>query len=192
VGGWESWSSGQFVAIGTELGGPALGRWAFFGSVASQAVIFMTYVLWMSRIAWSMAEDGNLPAWFRRLHPRYGTPHRVLWGYALVYCAMAALPFEQLLVADIWVTGAYTMILHTTLIRARSRTSPSEAGFRVPGGRVGLWLNVLLPAVTWVVFLALTFDEHAWFGIPLLLVGPVAYVMIQARRKKSVSMPALS
>jgi hypothetical protein len=60
VGGWESWRSGQVVAIGTELGGPALGRWAFFGSVASQAVIFLTYLLWMSRIAWSMAEDRNL------------------------------------------------------------------------------------------------------------------------------------
>jgi amino acid transporter len=190
VGGWESWSSGQFVAIGTELGGPALGRWAFFGSVASQAVIFMTYVLWMSRIAWSMAEDGNLPAWFRRLHPRYGTPHRVLWGYALVYCAMAALPFEQLLVADIWVTGAYTMILHATLVRARSSASLNEGGFRVPGGRVGLWLNVLLPAVTWVVFLALTFHEHAWFGIPLLLIGPVAYVAMQAKRKRAGAVAA--
>jgi amino acid transporter len=201
VGGWETWSSGQFVAIGTELGGPALGRWAFFGSVASQAVIFMTYVLWMSRIAWSMAEDGNLPAWFRRLHPRYGTPHRVLWVYALVYCAMAALPFEQLLVADIWVTGAYTMILHATLIRARASSwsaegveSPrsEEPSFRVPGGRLGLWLNALLPAITWVVFLALTFSEHAWFGIPLLLIGPFAYVAITATRKRTGTAAAMS
>jgi amino acid transporter len=183
VSGWESWSSGQFVAIGTELAGPTLGRWAFFGSVASQAVIFLTYLLWMSRIAWSMAEDGNLPAWFNRLHPRYGTPYRVLWGYALVYCAMAALPFEHLLVADIWVSGAYTMILHATLIRARSRASLDEGGFRVPGGRVGLWLNALVPGITWAVFLALTFGEHARFGIPLLLLGPVAFFAMRTARK---------
>jgi amino acid transporter len=183
VGGWESWSSGQFVGIGTELGGPALGRWAFFGSVASQAVIFLTYLLWMSRIAWSMADDGNLPSWFRRIHPRYGTPYRVLWGYALVYCAMAAVPFEDLLVADIWVSGAYTMILHATLIRARSKASLEDGGFRVPGGRVGLWLNAVVPGITWVVFLALTFSEHARFGIPLLLSGPVAFSVMQAARK---------
>jgi amino acid transporter len=183
VGGWESWSSGQFVAIGTELGGPALGRWAFFGSVASQAVIFLTYLLWMSRIAWSMAEDGNLPAWFRKIHPRFGTPYRVLWGYALVYCAMAALPFEHLLVADIWVSGAYTMILHATLIRARSKASTDDGGFRVPGGRVGLWLNAIAPGITWVVFLILTFSEHAAFGIPLLLAGPLAFTVMQAARR---------
>jgi len=183
VGGWESWASGQFVAVGTELGGPGLGRWAFFGSVASQAVIFLTYLLWMSRIAWSMAEDRNLPAWFTKLHPQYGTPYRVLWVYALVYCAIAALPFEHILVADIWVSGAYTMILHATLIRARSSASLGDGGFRVPGGRVGLWLNVLVPGVTWVVFLILTFGEHGRFGIPLLLLGPVVFAVMQAFRK---------
>ena len=183
VGGWESWRSGQFVAVGTELGGPALGRWAFFGSVASQAVIFLTYLLWMSRIAWSMAEDRNLPSWFSRLHPKYGTPYRVLWVYAIVYCAMAALPFEHLLVADIWVSGAYTMILHATLIRARSQASLNDGGFRVPGGRLGLWLNAIVPGITWVVFLILTFGEHGRFGIPLLLLGPVSFYVMQAVRK---------
>jgi len=183
VGGWESWSSGQFVAIGAELGGSALGRWAFFGSVASQAVIFLTYLLWMSRIAWSMAEDRNLPSWFSRLHPKYGTPYRVLWVYAIVYCAMAALPFERLLVADIWVSGAYTMIMHATLIGARSQASLNDGGFRVPGGQVGLWLNAIVPGITWVVFLILTFGEHGRFGIPLLLLGPVAFFVMQWVRK---------
>jgi APA family basic amino acid/polyamine antiporter len=137
----------------------------------------------MSRIAWSMAEDRNLPAWFTKLHPRYATPYRVLWVYALVYCAMAALPFEHILVADIWVSGAYTMILHATLIRARSSASVYDGGFRVPGGRVGLWLNVLVPGVTWVVFLILTFGEHGRFGVPLLLLGPVLFAVMQAFRK---------
>lgn len=183
VSGWESWKSGQFVAIGTELGGPALGRWAFFGSVASQAVIFLTYLLWMSRIAWSMAADRSLPSWFSRLHPKYGTPYRVLWVYAIVYCAMAALPFEDLLVADIWVSGAYTMILHATLVKSRSQASLQEGGFRVPGGRVGLWLNAIVPGTTWVVFLVLTFGEHGRFGIPLLMLGPVAFMVMRAARK---------
>jgi hypothetical protein len=94
-----------------------------------------------------------------------------------------ARPFEHLLVADIWVSGCYTMIMHATLIRARSRASLSDGGFRVPGGRVGLWLNAIVPGITWVVFLVLTFGEHARFGIPLLLLGPVAFFVMQAVRK---------
>jgi hypothetical protein len=96
---------------------------------------------------------------------------------------MAALPFEHLLVADIWVSGAYTMILHATLIRARSRAALNDGGFRVPGGRVGLWLNAIVPGITWVVFLILTFGEHGRYGIPLLLLGPVSFYVMQAVRK---------
>lgn len=177
VGGWEHWRSGEFAAIGTELGGPLLGRWAFFGNVASQAVIFLTYLLWMSRVAWSMAADRNLPSWLSRLHPKYGTPYRVLWLYALVYSVMVALPFEALLVADIWVSGAYTMILLATFVRARRQAR--DGGFRVPGGKVGLSLIVLVPAATWLVFLALTWEEHALMGVGLLLVGPVLWTVGQ-------------
>ena len=146
--------------------------------VASQAVIFLTYLLWMSRVAWSMSVDRNLPGWLSRLHPKYGTPYRVLWLYALVYSVMVALPFEALLVADIWVSGAYTMILLATLVRAR-RQARADDGFRVPLGNTGLWLTVLVPAFTWVVFLGLTWQEHALMGVGLLLIGPVLWVVGQ-------------
>lgn len=184
VGGWRNWTSGQFVGIGTELGGPFLGQWIFLGSVASSAVIFITYVLWMSRIAWSMAFDRSLPTWLSRLHPKYGTPYRVLWVYAAVYSVMAVVPFEALLVADIWVSGAYTMILHATLIRARRTLPPREGEFRVPGGKIGLWLNALVPGVTWCVFLILTAREHAAVGVGLLLLGPVLFVLINAMKQR--------
>lgn len=177
VGGWEHWRSGEFAALGGELGGPLLGRWAFLGSVASQAVIFLTYLLWMSRVAWSMSVDRNLPSWLSRLHPKHGTPYRVLWLYALVYSVMVALPFEALLVADIWVSGAYTMILLATFVRAR-RQAPAH-GFRVPGGSVGLFFTAAVPALTWVAFLALTFREHALMGMGLLLVGPTLWTVGQ-------------
>jgi amino acid transporter len=180
VGGWEHWRSGEFAALGAELGGPLLGQWAFFGNVASQAVIFLTYLLWMSRIAWSMAADRNLPHWLSRLHPKHGTPYRILWLYALVYGVMVMLPFEALLVADMWVSGAYTMILHATLVRARSTAAPPKSDeFRVPGGKVGLWLTALVPGATWLLFLTLTAREHAVVGIGLLLVGPVLWVVGQ-------------
>ncbi len=179
VGGWEHWSSGEFAAIGSELGGPILGRWAFLGTVASHGVVFLTYLLWMSRIAWSMSADKSLPSWLNRVHPKYGTPYRVLWLYAVVYCLMATLPFEALLVADIWVTGAYTMIVHFTVVKARQQSPPKPGTFRVPGGTVGLWLNVLVPGATWVVFLALTSRDHAVYGVPLLLSGPLLWGMVQ-------------
>ena len=182
VGGWESWVSGQFATMGRVLGGPILGGWLFLGAVASYSVIFLTYLLWWSRLVWAMAADGHLPASRARLHPRFGTPHRVLLVYAVIYSAMAALPFEDLLVADTWLAGASNLVLQASLVRSRQRADEG-GGFRVPGGRPGLWLNVTMPALTWLLLLTLTGGEHWRLGAGALLTAPLLYAAKTALRR---------
>jgi len=185
VGGWESWTSGEFATMGHSLGGPVLGSWLFLGSVASQAVIFLAYLLWWSRLVWVMAQDGHLPAYLRARHPRYDTPYRVLVVYAVAYSAMAALSFEALLVADIWITGASNLVLQASLVRSRAHDDGSP-GFRVPGGRWGLALNVILPAATWLLLLVLTAGEHFALGLAMLLIGPLAWGVSRWIKKRSL------
>jgi amino acid transporter len=185
VGGWEEWVSGQFATIGHVLGGPVLGSWLFLGAVASYSVIFLSYLLWWSRLVWAMAADGHLPAALSKLHPRYGTPHRALFVYAAIYCAMAALPFEDLLVADVWLTGASNVVLQSSLVRSR-RPPDTGKGFRIPGGRVGLWLNVTLPAMTWVLLLVLTGRDHWRLGMGVLLAAPLLYAVQTGLRRHAL------
>jgi len=175
VGGWETWASGEFAAMGRVLGGPVLGNWLFLGSVASQAVIFLSYLVWWSRLSWAMAADRHLPAFLSKTHPRFGTPSRILWAYAVIYCVMAALPFEDLLVADIWNYGASNVLLQASLIRSRSLEGVPKSGFRVPGGKVGLWLNAVVPTLAWLLLLVFTAREHWVLGSAVLLCGPLFY-----------------
>jgi APA family basic amino acid/polyamine antiporter len=180
VGGWENWTSGEFASMGRTLGGSVLSNWLFLGSVASQAVIFLAYLLWWSRLVWVMAEDGHLPSILRARHPRFGTPHRVLILYAIAYSAMAALSFEDILVPDLWITGASNLVLQASLVAARREDGeggPKEEGFRVPGGRVGLWLNLALPTATWGFMLYFTADEHYLLGLAALLFGSVTWFL---------------
>jgi amino acid transporter len=176
VGGWTGWQSGHFMVIGEALGGAALARWVFLGSVASQTVIFMAYLLWYSRICWALAADGWLPSFFARLHPRRGTPDRVLLAYAVIYSILARIDFEDLLVADIWVTGAYHLLLLASLVRARTTLPDRPPGFRVPGGSPGAWVNFLVPAATWVVVLGTTARGHIRLCATALLLPPALYV----------------
>jgi amino acid transporter len=184
VGGSESWTSGQFTTLGQDLGGTALASWLFLGGVASYAVIFLAYLLWWSRLVWAMSADGHLPAFLRQLHPRYGTPHRALMLYAMVYSAMAWFSFEDLLVADVWLAGASNLVLQASLLRSR-RGPDAEGGFRVPGGRVGLWLNVTLPVLTWVLLLALTGREHWRLGATALLASPILFLLTRSTRRSA-------
>lgn len=177
VGRWDSWANGEFTRIGLEVGGPFLGHWMLLASVASFTVIFLSYVLWWSRLGWALAADRVLPSFMARLHPKHGTPHRVLWFYAIGYALLARLPFEQLLVLDVWVFGAYDLLLVASVIRARRILRDRPAGFRIPGGRVGVWVNLLVPLITWIVVLATTERQHVPAGIAVILIGPGLYLV---------------
>jgi APA family basic amino acid/polyamine antiporter len=177
VGGWETWTSGEFVAMGQVLGGPVLGNWLFLGSVASQAVIFLSYLVWWSRLSWAMAADRHLPQFLTRTHPRFGTPSRILWIYAAIYSVMAALPFEDLLVADIWNYGATNVLLQAALIRSRQLEGVPQSGFRTPGGTFGVWLIAVVPTLTWILLLVFTAREHWLLGSAVLVCGPVFWAV---------------
>lgn len=181
---WATWTSGQFATGGYALGGTFLGHWLFLGSVASYSVIFLAYVVWWSRLVWALADDGYLPGALRKLHPRFGTPHRVLVAYAVLYAIMAAFPFEDLLIADSWLAGAYTMLIHVAVVRARRSEPEGGEGFRIPGGQFGLWLNLLVPGLTWSALILFTNRDQIWLGLGFLLAGPALYVLTRPLRSR--------
>lgn len=177
TGGWQTWESGHFSTIGRMLGGPILGHWSLLASVASFTVIFMAYLLWWSRLAWAFAADGFLPRWLVERHPRHGTPHRVLILYATLYSLLALVPFEELLIVDVWLFGAYDALVVWSLLRARRAAGVDPAGFRIPGGTAGVVINATVLTLTWGVLLVTTARENheaALFGAALLAVGAIA------------------
>jgi amino acid transporter len=177
AGGWEAWESGQFATLGEGLGGTSLGNWLFLGSVASQAVIFLSYLLFWSRLVWAMAKDHHFPRFLSALHPRYGTPHRILIVYAVLYSVMAAMPFDDLLVADAWLAGASALLLQASLVMARRKEGVLKEGFQVPGGMTGVWLAALVPGATWILLLVLTARGHFLVGAIALLLAPTLYLL---------------
>jgi amino acid transporter len=190
--GWQAWAAGQFAVIGERLGGKLLGHWLFLASVASFTVIFMSYLLLWSRLGWALAADHKLPSVFARLHPRYGTPYRILMVYAVVYAALAVLSFERLLEANVWVFGAYDLLLLAAAGRGRRKLRAWSGGFRIPGGKVGVWINTVVPALTWLVVVYTTAADRlvAVAGTVALLLPSLIYlVMRAARRHKTVLTP---
>jgi amino acid transporter len=189
VGNWSTWQSGEFARIGEALGGPILGHWALLGSIASFTVIFMSYLLWWSRLGWALAADRSLPSWLARLHPRYGTPHRVLLVYAVGYALLARLDFEDLLMLDVWVFGAYDLLLLAAVIRGRTVLAERPAGFRIPGGTAGVWINALVPAAAWIVVLWATERENVPGGVAVLLLPTLLYGARHLLRRASPRRP---
>ncbi len=66
------------------------GRWAgtllILGGVAGIVTTWNAFVVGASRLLYSMAEDGMLPAVFAQLHPRYRTPHVAILTVGMLTC----------------------------------------------------------------------------------------------------------
>ncbi|HKV73832.1 MAG TPA: APC family permease [Gemmatimonadales bacterium] len=106
------------------------------------------------RITWAMAEQGDLPAWFGRVHPRFRTPTTSLMVYAALAWTLAASgSFLQNLslsaASRLFVYGAVCAAL--PVFRAREAlgdTAVRTAVFRLPAGSLvamlGLGVALLL------------------------------------------------
>ena len=120
--------------------------------------------VWWSRLVWALADDGYLPARSASCTRASARPTACCSPTASSTRSWPRFPFEDLLVADSWLAGAYTMLIHFAVVRARRSEPERGEGFRIPGGRVGLWLNVLVPAVTWIALLVFTRRDQIWLG----------------------------
>src|SRR5262249_58428669 len=118
-------------------------------------------VLWWSRLAWAFAADGFLPQWLVKRHPVHGTPHRVLLLYAAIYAALAAIPFKDLLIVDVWLFGAYDFLVMLSVLKARHRADDSDGkGFRIACGKAGVAASAALVGFTWVAVLIATARQN--------------------------------
>ena len=150
------------VALGS--GGTALGSAA---AVISTYGWLTGFALLMPRVLHSMAERGELPAAFARVHPRFRTP----W-VAVLFCSAVALAL------GLWGTFTTTAVLSAVvrlliyvvtcaaLVRLRRRGG-SPAGFTLPGGP-----GFALVGVAFAAWLLSTRNlAQAWPVLALVVLG---------------------
>lgn len=134
-----------------------------FGALAGLTTVILVLLYGQSRILFTMAEDGLLPATFARLHPRFGTPVHSHAIVGLAAAVMAALVPIGVLGEMVSIGTLFAFILVCAAVITLRRTDRSaRRPFRVPGVPVVPGLGVLfclllmagLPGVTWLRLLA--------------------------------------
>ena len=123
-----------------------------FGSVVAHTAVLLVFQLGQTRIFFSMARDGLLPAAFKKVHPRFRTPHvsTLLTGaFVAVFAAVASLD-EMVDLTNIGTLFAFILVcIGTILLRIREPERPRP--FRVPSGWA--WAAVLYAAFVAGTFL---------------------------------------
>ena len=140
---------------------------AVFGLIS----VLFAFMLGAARIWFALARDGLLPAWFAKVHPTYGTPHRPTIALG-VFTALVAgfFPLDEVAkLVNIGVLSAFIVICGSVIL-LRIRKPDLVRSFRTPlvplipliGIGFSIWLLSELAAITWLVFLV-------WVGLGLLV-----------------------
>ncbi len=133
------------------------------GAIGGLSTVILVGMLAQSRIFYTMSQDGLLPEWVGRLHPRRRTPHRITLVTGFVMAAMAAgLPIGVL--GELVSMGTLlTFVIVCAGIIILRRTRPDlPRPFRTPWSPLVPALGMLtcgylmsgLPADTWLRLMA--------------------------------------
>src|ERR1700678_1590847 len=137
-------------------------------------------VLTATRMPFTMAEDGYLPAMLTRKHSRYGAPVVAIVLCAAIYALLAWQSLGQLISVYIWLRSATTVLTVLSAWKLRRVRPEMPRAFVIPGGQWGLIYVVAAPGGMAIVAL-LGSDRFATIGGAIAMVlGPVVYGMVRS------------
>jgi len=105
-----------------------------------------------TRVPFAMAEDGMMPLFLTKVHPKYGTPWISILICGVIFSIFSLQTFAFLVVVDVFLNMVVLFVQFLALWKLR-RTKPDLPRKKVPGGYVGLALVTIAPGA--IIFLAI-------------------------------------
>ncbi len=149
-----------FIFALQQIGAPAYFRYLIeAATIAGLTSVILVSLLGQPRIFYSMARDGLLPAYFAKIHPKYGTPHITTWITG-ISCAVISGLFPLNVLGELVSIGtllAFALVCGGVLVLRKTQPNLPRP-FKTPWVPVVPALGVLicimqmfsLPAVTWI------------------------------------------
>jgi len=153
------------------------------GAIVSMTAVLLVFQLGQPRIFFSMSRDGLLPPWFRKVHPRFHTPHvtTILTGLFVALGSTLLDDDETYDLTNIGTLFAFLVVcLGVLALRIKDPNRPRP--FRVPmvwvvsplGALACLYVMMGLPVAAW---------ERFTIWMVLGLIGYFAYGYKHSRLK---------
>jgi amino acid transporter len=183
-------------AIGDKVAGKDSGLSRFLGisvtlaAVLSMIGLFIGNGLGGTRIPFALAEDGMMPRWMVKVHPRYGTPWVAIVFCGIIFSIFSLQTFAFLVVLDVFLNVMALLVQFAALWAMRLKR-PDLPRQKVPGGYVGLALVTLAPAAIIGIAVYSQIVEEGFFnavglGLIAIVIGAVLYFPIRKIAKPGV------
>lgn len=167
----------------TDASGNFLGPWGVWlisiGALLSIGGTLNSVMLVGSRVPFALSVEGQFPAFFEKIHPRYHTPITSLLGFSLfTFIASVTGTFIYAVAISVISKVLIFLMVCAALIRLRKKSNKEENKvFKVPGGQylalVGIAGSLLLLASSGL--------EEVWLVLLTTCIGLLFYLVF--RRK---------
>ncbi|MFK2824290.1 APC family permease [Bacillus sp. B190/17] len=153
-------------AMGAAFGSPLFAKILILGGIAGILTSWNAFIIGGSRIMYAMAQDGALPAWFGKIHPKHKTPANAILVIGLLSTFSPLLGRPALVwfvdAGGLAIVLAYFMV-SISFIWLRKRQPELERPFKAGNSNTIGWLSLILTAGFIVLYMP---------GMPSALTGP--------------------
>ncbi len=177
LGDWRAWKDGYFSSAAFAIGGHWLGFAVNLAALITAVSLLNGTVVASTRMPFAMAEDGYLPRFLARTHPKFRTPWLAIICSAGVYAALSWKSLSALIIVYSWLRVATTWMTVIAAWRLRSKQPDMQRPFRIPWGLAGVAYCVIAPLIIGAV--ALSASENPIGGLLSLALGPIMYPVVR-------------
>ena len=167
----------------------ALGVLVTISAVLSMVGLFIGNGLGGTRVPFAMAEDGMMPKFLVKVHPKYGTPWVSIIICGVIFSILSLQTFSFLVVVDVFLNVIVLMaeIFALWVMRFKRPDLPRQ---KVPGGYVGLIYMTVCPLFIIVIAIVSQIVDAGlsalWLALGAIGVGVILYFPIRYITKKGV------
>jgi APA family basic amino acid/polyamine antiporter len=157
------------------------------GIVAGLTSTMVVQMLAQPRIFMAMAQDGLLPAWAGRIHPRFRTPHLTTLVTGLIVAVAAGFTPISVLGSLVSIGTLFAFVIVSLGVLVLRRTHPAiHRPFRTP------WVP-LVPVLSALVSLGLmaSLPGQTWTRLVIWMIVGVALYFVYGRRRSRLGLESL-
>jgi amino acid transporter len=191
----DSFSTGDWIAAATRIGGPLLGMAVAAGGVITGVGMFNALVMSYTRLPMAMAEDGMLPQVIARRNGR-GVPWVSVLLCGLAWALALSLTFERLITIDLILYGSSLLLEFVALVVLRIKEPNLARPFKAGNLAFAISLGVGPAALIGYALYASRADEvklgHSsmsalLFSLLVGLLGPILYKLTGVPRARRLA-----
>ncbi|KAF7723142.1 Cationic amino acid transporter-1 [Apophysomyces ossiformis] len=155
------------------------------GALCGLTSVLLVGILAMSRVLYSMAQDGLLPSGFAIVHPRLKTPYVSTLTVGIITAVLAAvLPVDLLGNMTSIGTLLAFFVVHGAVIIMRIKRPHAERRFKIPGGK---YVSLIFPALGMIISITLIAVAEVttiWRLFVWMAIGWIFYFLYGLRHSK--------